>query len=150
MSGANEIVEAIIGDMREVMQYLHRRSPPALETLDLSMAQLKVLFAVSCRGPLTVSELAERLAISPPTASHLVERVVQLGLVTRREDERDRRRTLVELTERGEALLRQLRQGSEQAWRDLLVQLSPEDLEALLRGVRALVSAVRRASVASR
>jgi len=150
MTDRDELIQLIIEEMREVIAYLHRRSPPPLDALDLSMAQLKVLFTVSCRGPLTISEVAERLGISLPTASHLVDRVVQLGLVARREDERDRRRTLVELTEHGEALLRQLRQGNEQPWRELLCELSPDDLEALLRGVRALARVVRRTRTMSR
>ncbi|MCX7623029.1 MAG: MarR family transcriptional regulator [Thermomicrobium sp.] len=150
MTERADLIETIIVEMRDVIAYLHRRSPPPLQALDLSMAQLKVLFALACRGPLTVSEVAERLGISPPTASHLIDRVVQLGLVTRREDERDRRRTLVELTARGEELLRQLRQGNEHPWRELLERLSAEDLEALLRGVRALAAAARRPATADR
>jgi DNA-binding MarR family transcriptional regulator len=142
----DEIIEAIIREMREIVAYLHRRSPPPLLAWDLSMAQLKVLFALACRGPLTVSEVAERLRISPPTASHLIERLTQLGLVTRREDERDRRRTLVGLTADGRVVLDQLRQGSEHTWRDLLSDVASEDLQALLRGLRALARAARRAS----
>ncbi|WP_448575167.1 MarR family winged helix-turn-helix transcriptional regulator [Thermomicrobium sp.] len=146
MEQRDEIIEAIIGEMREIVASLHRRSPPPLLARDLSMAQLRVLFALACRGPLTVSEVAERLRISPPTASHLIERLTQLGLVTRREDERDRRRTLVGLTADGRAVLDQLRQGSEHTWRDLLSDLASEDLLALLRGLRALARAARRTS----
>ncbi|MCM8745047.1 MarR family transcriptional regulator [Thermomicrobium sp. CFH 73360] len=142
-----DLIETVIREMREVIAYLHRRSPPRLGEFDLSMAQLKVLFALSCSGPLTVSEVAERLSITSPTASHLIDRLVHLGLVRRREDERDRRRTVVELTASGEDFLRQLRQGNEQYWRDLLNQLDFVDLRALLQGVRALAEAARRARI---
>uniref|UniRef100_A0A7C5VUS0 MarR family transcriptional regulator n=1 Tax=Thermomicrobium roseum TaxID=500 RepID=A0A7C5VUS0_THERO len=142
-----DLIETVIREMREVIAYLHRRSPPRLGEFDLSMAQLKVLFALSCSGPLTVSEVAERLSITSPTASHLIDRLVHLGLVRRREDERDRRRTVVELSASGEDLLRQLRQGNEQYWRELLNELDFVDLRALLQGVRALAEAARRARV---
>lgn len=142
-----DLIETVIREMREVIAYLHRRSPPRLGEFDLSMAQLKVLFALSCSGPLTVSEVAERLSITSPTASHLIDRLVHLGLVRRREDERDRRRTVVELSASGEDFLRQLRQGNEQYWRELLNQLDFVDLRALLQGVRALAEAARRARV---
>ncbi|MDW7981378.1 MAG: MarR family winged helix-turn-helix transcriptional regulator [Thermomicrobium sp.] len=144
MDDRSELIETIVQEMREVIAYLHRRSPPQLGGLDLSMAQLKLLFVLSCGEPRTVSDVAERLAITPPTASHLIDRLVHLGLVRRREDERDRRRTVVALTQQGEELLRQLRQGNEQHWRELLTHLAPDDLEALLRGVRALASVARR------
>lgn len=142
-----DLIETVIREMREVIAYLHRRSPPRLGEFDLSMAQLKVLFALSCSGPLTVSEVAERLSITSPTASHLIDRLVHLGLVRRREDERDRRRTVVELSASGEDFLRQLRQGNEQYWRELLNQLDFVDLRALLQGVRALAEAARRARI---
>lgn len=142
-----DLIETVIREMREVIAYLHRRSPPRLGEFDLSMAQLKVLFALSCSGPLTVSEVAERLSITSPTASHLIDRLVHLGLVRRREDERDRRRTVVELSASGEDFLRQLRQGNEQYWRELLNELDFVDLQALLQGVRALAEAARRARV---
>lgn len=142
-----DLIETVIREMREVIAYLHRRSPPRLGEFDLSMAQLKVLFALSCSGPLTVSEVAERLSITSPTASHLIDRLVHLGLVRRREDERDRRRTVVELSASGEDFLRQLRQGNEQYWRELLNELDFVDLQALLQGVRALAEAARRARI---
>ncbi|MFN3337675.1 MAG: MarR family winged helix-turn-helix transcriptional regulator [Thermomicrobium sp.] len=145
MDERHELIETVIREMREVIAYLHRRSPPRLGELDLSMAQLKVLFALSCSGLLTVSEVAERLSITAPTASHLIDRLVHLGLVRRREDERDRRRTVVELTATGEDFLRQLRQGNEQYWRELLYQLDSAELRVLLHGVRALAEAARRA-----
>ncbi|MCX2727560.1 MarR family transcriptional regulator [Thermomicrobium sp. 4228-Ro] len=149
MHDRDQLIEMIIEGMRDIVAYLHRRSPPPFDALDLTMAQLKVLFAVSCGGSLTISEIAERLGISLPTASHLVDRVVQLGLAARREDERDRRRTLVEITERGDALLRQVRQGNEQPWRELLAELAADDLAALLRGVQALTTVVRQARTGS-
>lgn len=142
-----DLIETVIREMREVIAYLHRRSPPRLGEFDLSMAQLKVLFALSCSGPLTVSEVAERLSITSPTASHLIDRLVHLGLVRRREDERDRRRTVVELSASGEDFLRQLRQGNEQYWRELLNELDFVDLQALLQGVRALAEAARRTRI---
>ncbi len=139
-----ELIETVTREMREVISSLHRRSPPRLAELDLSMAQLKVLFVLSSSGPLTVSKVAERLSITPPTASHLIDRLVHLALVRRSEDQRNRRRTVVELTAAGEDFLQQLRQGNEQYWRELLRQLDVADLQALLQGVRALAEAARR------
>lgn len=143
MDDRQELIETIFREMREVIGFLHRRSPPQLDNFDLTMAQFKVLAALACRGPTTVRSLAEHLQIGSPTASHLVDRLTTLGLVTRREDERDRRRTLVQLSAEGEAFLRQFRQGNEQHWRDLLTKLTDDELLHLLIGVRALTRAAR-------
>src|SRR5438034_5959679 len=68
------------------------------QSLDLTMAQLKVLVTLGFEGTATISKLAEALSVSHPTVSHLVERLVQAGLVERREDVTDRRYTLARLT----------------------------------------------------
>ena len=46
-------------------------------------SQLKVLVTLGFEGTATISKLAEALSVSHPTVSHLVERLVQAGLVAR-------------------------------------------------------------------
>jgi DNA-binding MarR family transcriptional regulator len=106
--------------------------------LDLSMPQLKALFFVTEHGPLSVGELASALGVGLPTGSHLVQRLVQAGLVERTEDMENRRRTLVHPSAEGEALVSRLRSGSRDKLRDYLVLLSEEERADLKRGLRAL------------
>ncbi|GAN78068.1 MarR family winged helix-turn-helix transcriptional regulator [Acidisphaera rubrifaciens] len=56
----------------------------------------------------SVADLAAHLIIRPNTAVELVDRLVGAGLVTRQDDPADGRRTLVALTPRADALLRDL------------------------------------------
>ena len=49
-------------------------------------------------GPLTVSELTERLQVAPTTVSPLVSELAGKGALRRREDEADRRRHIIEGT----------------------------------------------------
>ena len=56
----------------------------------------------------TIGVLAERLKIQHHSAVELVNRLAERGLVTRQRGESDRRQVFVELTEQGEAELRQL------------------------------------------
>jgi DNA-binding MarR family transcriptional regulator len=57
------------------------------------------LIVLSLEGPLSVSELADRVGLTVGTTSLLVGELSKAGLVDRREDEQDRRRTIVSLTE---------------------------------------------------
>ena len=135
------LIERLLENLRVVMQALHAASSRQWLELELTMAQLKTLFTLCNAQPVTVSELAEWLGISAPTASYLVDRLVQAGLVDRAEDPADRRRTLVQLTATGEELTRRLRQGNRDVLVPLLEQLDMEDLEALDRGLAALARA---------
>jgi DNA-binding MarR family transcriptional regulator len=58
--------------------------------------------------PATISEIAERLQIQHHSAVELVDRLVQRGLVSRKRGSEDRRQVLVNLSAKGEKLLRDL------------------------------------------
>ncbi len=136
-----EMIAAAMAAQRQIVHALHAATEPTWLQLDLTMGQLKALFALADEA-LTVGGLAEALRIGKPAASILVERLVQLGLVTRAEDVSDRRRTLVRLTPEGEALATRLRQGGQDSWRALLSRLDEADLAALLQGLQALARIV--------
>lgn len=56
----------------------------------------------------SISYLAERLQLQHHSTVELVDRLAERGLVQRRRDETDQRRVLVDLTLRGEEILREL------------------------------------------
>lgn len=111
--------------------------------LELTMGQLKGLFALAQGGPMPVGRLAERLGVSEPTTSALVDRLARLGLVRREEDPRDRRRTLVSLSAQGELRVAELHQGGQQWLEEALGRMEDGDLEALARGLEALARALQ-------
>jgi DNA-binding MarR family transcriptional regulator len=68
-------------------------------------ARFRLLGALRARGGMSVSEIAEMIGVDQPRASRLVNESAEHGLVTRRADERDGRRSVVDLTEAGRAML---------------------------------------------
>lgn len=115
---------------------------------DISTAQIKVLLALHFAGARSVSQLALALSIGAPTASHLVERVVQAGLAVRIESTSDRRVTHVHLTERGHDMARRM-SGLNQKhliaqW---MSQLSDRQRAALKSSLRTLVAAAQAAPI---
>ena len=131
-------IQEITETYRAIFRSLWAATAPAWIDLDLSMAQLKTLIVLSKEEPATIGQVAESLGIGLPTASHLIERLVQAGLAERTEDPLDRRRTLARLSPQGEELSERLRQGSRDRLRDWLAQLSDDERAALLYGLRAL------------
>ena len=76
---------------------------------ELSPSLSAALVTVDLHGPLTPSELAERERVKRPTATRIVAKLEQLGLVSRTADPSDGRASLVATTAEGRALLRRLR-----------------------------------------
>jgi DNA-binding MarR family transcriptional regulator len=58
--------------------------------------------------PATISEIAERLQIQHHSTVELVDRLVTRGFATRKRSTQDRRQVIVQLTAKGEKLLRDL------------------------------------------
>ncbi len=111
--------------------------------VNLTMAQVRALFVLHCHcsEAMSVGGVADVLQVGLPTASLLVDKLVQLDIVRRREDPGDRRRTLVELTERGEKLAVRMLQGRSEKMQRWLAQMDDDDFAALIRGLEALVAA---------
>ncbi|MDX3227867.1 MarR family winged helix-turn-helix transcriptional regulator [Streptomyces sp. ME19-01-6] len=87
-------------------------------------------------GPVTTGRIAELTGLTSGSATRLVDRLEKAGQVTRRRDERDRRRVLVEVVpgalERFGAVWRELGAG----WEELFHEDSEADLAVLLRHMR--------------
>ncbi len=75
---------------------------------ELSPSQAAALTTVACHGPLTPSELAARERIQRPTATRVLARLEEAGLIARAGDPYDRRSSLVSATPAGRALLAEL------------------------------------------
>src|SRR4029079_10622733 len=56
----------------------------------------------------TIGELAQRLHVRPHSAVELVDRLCDSGYIRRRRSKGDRRQVLVEITRKGEAVLKSL------------------------------------------
>src|SRR6266700_4940076 len=76
---------------------------------ELSPSQSAALTTIDCHGPLTPSELAARERIQRPTATRVLARLEEAGLVGRTPDPADRRSALVSATPAGSAVLVELR-----------------------------------------
>lgn len=104
----------------------------------LSPTLSAALASVDRHGPLTPSELAAREAVQRPTATRLIARLEQQGLVARTADPGDRRSCLIATTEDGDALLRELRTRKDAYLAQRLRRLSAADRATLARAAELL------------
>lgn len=142
-SARREIANEILKSFVELMLTARSADMPKWIELDLTASQSRAIVFLAFRGPLIISELAKLLGIGNPAASTLVQQLVQQELVERSEDAKDRRRTLVRLTERGVELMRGRRELREAQFRRWLSQLSDDELAGLQRGIGPLVKIVQ-------
>ena len=123
--------------LRPVLTRIARRMRQAASG-DLSPTQGAALATIDCHGPLTPSELAVRERIQRPTATRVLARLEEAGLVERTADPADRRSSLVTATGEGTALLRTVRERKDAYLVERLDRLSPDELAALDRAAEIL------------
>jgi DNA-binding MarR family transcriptional regulator len=107
----------------------------------LSLVHLHVLTVLEAGGPTPMGKLADALDVSVASATGIVDRMEQRGLVERRDDDADRRLVLVQTTDSGLLVFKVFDEQREAALRRLIDRLTDEEQAALLVGLRA----VRRA-----
>jgi len=118
-------------------------------TLDITMAQAKLLYVVVAAGELSMSEIAQRLGVTVSTASGAVDHLVNVGLLARSDDPSNRRQVRVSVTPLGMQTLEQIRELGTRQLRMLFELVSDEDLEVIERATRIMADAVLAASPAS-
>jgi DNA-binding MarR family transcriptional regulator len=138
-------VESVTDDVMGFLTHLKKSGEAHIlgvaAGLDLSFSQLRAMFVLAdCQEELAVHELAARLGSSMATAGRAVQALSRAGLVTRREDEQDRRVKRVSLTDDGRALVAGFVQAHREAVRECVESLSDREREHLSKALAPLLA----------
>ena len=105
---------------------------------ELSPSSMAALATIETRGPLTPSELAEYEGVKRPTATRVLQRLLEAGLIERTADPTDGRSVVVSVTREGAALLKKLRSRKTAYLAKRLRELPDDDVKALERAAAVL------------
>lgn len=105
------------------------------QSAELTLTQLSTLGTISRDGPITLGDLAAFEQVAPPTITKVVGKLEELGLVTKRVDETDRRVWHAAITPTGRRHLEQVRNRRTAS---LTTRLSALDEDELARLAAAL------------
>jgi DNA-binding MarR family transcriptional regulator len=124
------------GDRGDAFRTWHRHA--------LSLVHLNVLTALEALGALSMKQLAEAMDVSDASATGIVDRMEKRGLVERRHDVADRRVVLVHPTEAGAQVFPNMAAQRREFLTRVLAELSEDEMNALLKGMRAMRAARRK------
>ena len=127
----------VANELRPVLLKLARHLRREVHDLGVTGSQVTLLVQIKQRPRVGIRELAEIEAVSAPRMSQAVDRLVSLALVQRNPGE-DRRRVGLELTARGEGVLRSVRKRRTAWLAERLKRLEPDELDALEAAVAPL------------
>ena len=132
MSLENEkVIKEIVGAIRRLVKAVYLDSSKMSRQYGLTGSQSGVLRCLTQDGLLSSAELSRQLHVTPSNITGIIDRLEKKGLVERIRKEGDRRIALIELTERGEALSKQLPDPIEIKLISELADLDPGQVQQL-------------------
>jgi DNA-binding MarR family transcriptional regulator len=127
---AREIMEAVPVVMRFIRNEMRRQG-----SLFLSVPQLRTLVYLDRFPGTDLSGVADHLGVTPPTASAVVKRLVDQGLVKREAHPRKRRHVVLTLTRSGSRRYRHVRGAACTSVRTALADRSAPELRKITEGI---------------
>ncbi|MBI4556990.1 MAG: MarR family transcriptional regulator [Candidatus Hydrogenedentes bacterium] len=95
--------------------------------IDFTVPQINMLSTIRKRGQVTIKELAELLRVSAPSASSMVDRLVEMGGLSREQNKLDRREVVVRITAEAEEAIEQTERQMFEGIAEILERMGPED-----------------------
>lgn len=99
---------------------------------ELGVSHILILGHLYVHGKSKPSDIAKVVGLTPPTVTHLAEKLVQKGLVVRSKDEGDRRIILLAVTDEGKATLGRAHEEGQVLRRKLFEKLTEEERTQML------------------
>lgn len=108
---------------------------------DITIAQYRTLVVLASRGPQKLADLAGQLAVTPPTAGRMCDRLVRRGLVTRHRGHDDRRVVRIHLTAAGRRVVDEATRQRRVYLAAILAEIPPGRRAELAGALRAFADA---------
>jgi DNA-binding MarR family transcriptional regulator len=145
----------LLAAILEFSALLRRPEPPKQRSSELGLARAmkkhgleqrhaSALLTTALYGPMTVTQLANRHHVSLKTASLIAVELERAGLIERREDPADRRRTIVAIARGKRTAVQQGLDRRAARLQRTLERLTPIQREGLIIGLEALAEDMSR------
>lgn len=136
---AGKLADFIMFTQRSFLLNLSRE----LNKGSVSYAQFFLLGYLASEQHLTMTDIAKKMGHSTAAATGLVDRLEKLGYVVRLHASDDRRKVMVQITEKGGELVNRMREDIVSGLVDLMVDLDDGEQDALLKTYGKISTVVR-------
>jgi DNA-binding MarR family transcriptional regulator len=142
------VIARIVATFEAMMHSVASAHAPEFLEVGVTMSQAKVLYLVQAAPGLRMSDLSARLGVSLSTVSGVVDRLVDQGLLNRRDDPADRRHVVLRMTDSGSTQLQLVRELNAGQVRALLSRIQDNELAVIGRALDVLAAAAARQAAA--
>ncbi|ORA26958.1 MarR family winged helix-turn-helix transcriptional regulator [Mycobacterium aquaticum] len=143
MDAHGDLISDLFSVVGRFRRQLRRSTGGGFDAAGLTQSQAELVRLVGRRPGISVREAAAELSLVPNTASTLVSRLVNDGLLIRTVDDADRRVGRLALTESAQRIADESRAARRAALSAVLTKLEPDQIAALAKGLDVLSELTR-------
>ncbi|MBQ9366049.1 MAG: winged helix DNA-binding protein [Schwartzia sp.] len=112
--------------------------------LPLPINQFSVLGVLNDDGTVPMREVGDTLAMPKQQLTSIVDKLVRMGLVEKKENEQDRRQIDISLTPKGTELIASFEEKLREHIKSSFASLSKEDTDRIMSSVKTILKAIDR------
>lgn len=140
MTDRNELIEGILHSFHAIRNIIKARSGSLGQQNNITHTQWFVLKIIEHFQSRSVKDISEMFGITSSASTQLVDGLVKSGLVTRKEDPRDRRSVRLELSQKGKEHIAASNENRINEMVELFDPLTDSELEEYLRLQKKILS----------
>jgi DNA-binding MarR family transcriptional regulator len=137
----SQLVQEIVELEQQVGRIIGQHAHSIWIDSGLTLTQLKSLFLIANKGSTNFRKLAQALGVTPSNVTGIVDRLVEQGLVSRTQNPEDRREMTLQATDKGKALVSNIKETGIKRMTQILSLLSLRELSSLVQGLSAFIKA---------
>ncbi|HTW64622.1 MAG TPA: MarR family transcriptional regulator [Bryobacteraceae bacterium] len=126
-------LESAVVDFTQAIGLLVRRVRAAASSHELSLTELAVLARLAKNGPATTADLARAESMKPQSMGTTIAALEEMGLVERRPHPTDGRQVNIELTAKGAAVRKNVKDAKRTWLAQAIARLDERDRETLFK-----------------
>ena len=133
----NKVRDSLVEDLLSIPPLVQRivRRKLLKATINVKVDISPPLFHIMCivgdDGPLHIAEIGERVQVPRPQMTHLIDRLVKMGMVSRETGSTDRRTINISLTQAGKEAIDDYKKAARSVVKMRLSGLDDEELQEL-------------------
>lgn len=111
---------------------------------ELTLVQHMTVMAIDENGPLTIKSLAAILGVSSPSASAMVDKLVEKDILTREQSQEDRRQVIVRISPEAAKKIERIKQIALRSIVDLVNKIGPETTQKWCEVLEAIQVVIKK------
>jgi DNA-binding MarR family transcriptional regulator len=142
--GREDLVNELTEEFRAYQTATDELDEIAQRIMGINRSDARCLDIVDRAGPITAGRLAEESGLTTGAVTAVIDRLERAGLARRVRDENDRRKVLVEVTDKADRLAAEIYGGMAEPGQRMLAPYSDEQLRVFIDLMRGALEITRQ------